>query len=104
MKSKVMYVGAGAGLVAFAIYGLLPGSFLGGIMGLNIAGFFFGQPVESEILPRLIVAVSMMAGVMVAGLMFLAGGLTAGWLIGSITDTFFRIQKKAAHKERPGDL
>ena len=32
---KLAYIGAGCGLVLFAIFGLLPGSFLGGVMGLN---------------------------------------------------------------------
>jgi hypothetical protein len=36
---KTAYIGAGAGLVLFALFGLMPGSLLGGAMGLNIAGW-----------------------------------------------------------------
>ena len=46
IAKKGLYVGAGAGLVLFAIIGLLPGSFIGGVVGLNIAGSIFGYPVR----------------------------------------------------------
>ncbi|GBE00075.1 hypothetical protein BMS3Abin07_02121 [bacterium BMS3Abin07] len=86
MKEKFIYIGTGAGLVLFAIYGLLPGSFLGGIMGLNLSGLLFGYPVTSSLMPRIIVAVSMLLGVMVSGLVFIIAGSTLGWLLGSIVD------------------
>ena len=34
LAKKMAYMGAGCGLVLFAVFGLLPGSFLGGVMGL----------------------------------------------------------------------
>ena len=43
---KTAYIGAGAGLVLFALFGLLPGSLLGGAMGINIAGWLFGLPLQ----------------------------------------------------------
>ncbi|MBS1125621.1 MAG: hypothetical protein H6Q98_559 [Nitrospirae bacterium] len=45
IAKKGAYIGAGAGLVLFAIFGLLPGSLLGGAMGINIAGWMFGLPL-----------------------------------------------------------
>ena len=51
---KLAYMGAGCGVVLFAVFGLLPGSFLGGVMGLNIAGILFGTPVGAGLLPRMI--------------------------------------------------
>ena len=68
---KLMYMGAGCGVVLFGVFGLLPGSFLGGVMGLNIAGTLFGVPLASGVLSRLIVAASMVIGVMVSGIMFI---------------------------------
>ena len=85
-KKKLAYMGAGSGLVLFAVFGLLPGSFLGGVMGLNIAGIMFGTPVGAGLLPRLIVAGSMVAGVMVSGLMFIMASTTLGWLSGTVAD------------------
>ena len=79
-------MGAGAGVVLFAVFGLLPGSFLGGVMGLNLAGSLLGTPVASGILSRLIVAASMILGVMVAGIMFITASATLGWLIGTVVD------------------
>ena len=87
MARKMAYIGAGAGLVLFAIAGLLPGSFLGGVVGLNIAGSLFGMPVGSSILPRLIVGVSMLLGVLVSAIIFIAGASIIGWLIGYVVDS-----------------
>ena len=83
---SLTYIGAGAGVVLFAVFGLLPGSFLGGVMGLNLAGSLLGTPVASGILARLIVASSMVLGVMVAGIMFITAASTLGWLIGTVVD------------------
>lgn len=87
MAKKMAYIGAGAGLVLFAIVGLLPGSFLGGVVGLNIAGSLFGMPVGSAILPRLIVGISMLLGVLVSAIIFIAGSSVIGWLIGYVIDS-----------------
>lgn len=86
-SKKMMYIGAGCGVVLFAVFGLLPGSFLGGVMGLNLAGMLLGMPVTSSLLSRLIVAASMVLGVMVSGIMFITASSLAGWLIGTIADT-----------------
>jgi hypothetical protein len=83
---KGLYVGVGAGLVLFALVGLLPGSFIGGVIGLNIAGSIFGLPVTASLLPRMIVAVSMLLGVLLAGVAFVVGGALAGWLTGYVID------------------
>ncbi len=82
IANKAALVGAGVGVALFALFGLLPGSFLGGVMGLNIAGLLFGHPVSSAVLPRLIVALGMLLGVMVAGAVFVVAGSAAGWLVG----------------------
>ena len=46
LSRKTAYIGAGAGLVLFAIFGLLPGSLLGGAAGIKFAGMLFGLPLE----------------------------------------------------------
>jgi hypothetical protein len=80
---KGLYIGVGAGLVLFALVGFLPGSFIGGVVGLNVAGSIFGLPVTASVLPRIIVGASMVLGVMFAGVVFVAGGAMAGWLTGN---------------------
>jgi hypothetical protein len=100
-SKKLTYMGAGCGVVLFAIFGLLPGSFLGGVMGLNIAGSLLGVPVTAGIASRLIVAASMVTGVMVSGIMFITASSLVGWLIGTVVDGL-RAEKKemvtAGHK------
>jgi hypothetical protein len=96
---KLAYIGAGCGVVLFAVFGLLPGSFLGGVMGLNIAGLFFGIPVSAGLLPRMIVAASMVIGVMVSGTMFIMASTTLGWLIGTVVDAIKTGKKELATVE-----
>jgi hypothetical protein len=86
LRNKLLYSGAGGGLVCFAIFGLLPGSFLGGVMGLNIAGSILGYPVAAGIAARMIVTLSMLIGIMASGLVFTVGGALAGWLVGAAAD------------------
>ena len=83
-SKKMTLVGAGCGVVLFAVFGLLPGSFLGGVMGLNLAGMLLGMPVASGVLSRLIVAACMVIGVMVSGIMFITASSVAGWLVGTV--------------------
>jgi len=85
-SKKMTYIGAGCGVVLFAIFGLLPGSFLGGVMGLNFAGMLLGVPVTSGVLSRLIVGASMVLGVMVSGIMFITASTLTGWLLGTVAD------------------
>ncbi|MDA8214938.1 MAG: hypothetical protein M0Z64_06650 [Nitrospiraceae bacterium] len=84
---KGLYIGAGGGLILFAILGLLPGSFIGGVIGLNIAGSIFGNPLGTALLPRMIVGASMVLGILVAGVVFVASASIVGWLLGSAIDT-----------------
>lgn len=82
LARKTTYIGAGAGLVLFALFGLMPGSLLGGAMGVNIAGWLFGLPLHPGLLSRVIVLVSMLVGVLVSGIMIVTVTSTIGWLVG----------------------
>jgi hypothetical protein len=84
---KTAYIGAGAGLVLFALFGLMPGSLLGGAMGINIAGWFFGLPLHPGIISRVIVLVSMLIGVLVSGIVIVMATSTLGWLIGKALES-----------------
>jgi hypothetical protein len=82
-KSKqAAYAGAGAGLVLFGLFGLLPGSLIGGAMGISAAGMLFGLPLEPGLLSRMIVLGSMLLGVMVSGIMITTASSSIGWLVG----------------------
>ena len=84
---KTAYIGAGAGLVLFALFGLLPGSLLGGAMGINIAGWFFGLPLQPGLVSRVIVLASMLIGVLVAGIVMVTATSTVGWLVGKVLES-----------------
>ena len=86
MSKKGLYIGTGAGIAIFTISGLLPGSFIGGAIGISIATKLFGSPLGISLLSKVIVAVSMLLGVITAGVLFLIGASSLGWLIGSLID------------------
>jgi hypothetical protein len=97
IAKKGAYIGAGAGLVLFAIFGLLPGSLLGGAMGINVAGWFFGLPLQPGLISRAIVLVSMLMGVLVSGITIVTAASTVGWLVGKLVSGS-ETQEVAAHK------
>jgi len=95
---KTAYIGAGAGLVLFALFGLLPGSLLGGAMGINVAGWLFGLPLQPGLLSRLIVLASMLIGVLVSGIVIVTASSTVGWLVGRVLESGVRQQEEAKAK------
>ncbi len=91
MKTKniahtALYIGAGAGILVFALAGLLPSVFIGGVIGLKIATFLFGAPLGVALLPRIIVGAFMVLGITVAATVFTIGGSLLGWLFGTVVD------------------
>ncbi len=96
---KAALIGAGAGLILFVVIGLLYGAVIGGIAGLNIAGGLFGFPVNSAVLPRLIVGISMILGIFIAGIFFVGGMTIIGWLIGHVIDALKAEKVKATSEE-----
>jgi small-conductance mechanosensitive channel len=86
LSRKAAYIGAGSGLVLFAIFGLLPGSLLGGAAGIKLAGLLFTLPLEPGIVSRMIVLASMLVGVVVSGITIVTATSTTGWLLGRVID------------------
>ena len=86
ISRQASYIGAGSGLVLFAIFGLLPGSLIGGAAGIKFAGMLFGLPLDPGIISRAIVLTSMLAGVLVAGIAIVTAASAAGWLLGRAID------------------
>ena len=94
---KTAYLGAGAGLVLFVMFGLMPGSLLGGSMGINIAGWIFGLPLEPGLISRVIVLISMLVGVMVSGIVIVTATSTIGLLVGKILEPTRASSEEEAH-------
>lgn len=72
-----------AGLI-FLILGILPGSVLGGSLGLRVSGALFGLPVNSELVPRMIVLVSMIAGLLLSAFSVMFLSSVAGRIVGCL--------------------
>lgn len=84
---KGLYIGVGAGLVLFVLAGLLPGSVIGGVIGLKVIEAVTGGPLGGEIIPRIILAVSMITGVMISAVVCIMGPGLVGWSIGYVIDS-----------------
>jgi len=87
IAKKGLYVGIGAGLVLFVLAGLMPGSLIGGVIGLRIINAVTGGPLGSELIPRVVVGVSMLAGIIASALICIMGPGVVGWAIGSLIDS-----------------
>jgi hypothetical protein len=81
---KGLYLGATAGLILFILIGLLPSSFVGGVLGLKIASYVLGTTVETALLSRAVVGIAMITGVLVTGFVFVVGTSLIGWGIANI--------------------
>ena len=99
LSRKSAYIGAGAGLVLFAIFGLLPGSILGGAAGIKFAGILFGLPLEPGMVSRAIVLASMLVGVLVSGIAIITATSTAGWLLGRVLDPSMSMAQDTAQEK-----
>ncbi len=99
LSNRLSFIGAGTGITLFAIFGLLPGAFFGGVLGLNTANLLFGSPLMPTLMPRVIIAVGMLIGVMVTGLMFTVGGASLGWLAGKATEVLLRQAGRPVEEE-----
>jgi hypothetical protein len=97
ISKKMTYIGAGSGLVSFALFGLLPGSILGGAAGIKIAGVLFGLPLESDLLARIIVLSSMLGGVLAAGIAIVTAMSAAGWLLGRAAEIVMSAETSRQH-------
>lgn len=86
IAKKGLYAGTGAGLILFVLAGLLPGSLIGGMIGLKVAGLIFGTPLKGLVIARVIVAVSMILGVLGAAAIFIVGSSIVGWSVGVALD------------------
>ena len=99
---KTTYLGAGVGLALFALFGLLPGSLLGGAMGINIAGWFFGLPLQPGLIARIIVLASMLIGVLVAGIVIVTATSAVGWLAGKMLESAVHAKEGVKEEAKAG--
>ncbi len=85
--NKGLYAGTGTGLILFLLVGMFPGSLIGGAAGLLLTKLILGTPVEPTLIPRIIMVVSMITGIISAAALFIVGTSVLGWSIGAAIDT-----------------
>jgi len=99
IAKKCGLIGAGAGVCLYAVFGLLQGAAIGGAAGLGIAKYVFGSGtlalMANELLPRIVVAASMLAGVLVSCVAFVVSGGVAGALCGLAIGTLANTSEEA---------
>ncbi len=81
---KFGLVGAGVGLTLFALVGLLQGSMIGGAIGLGVVNSVLGGPAGTTLLSRVVVGASMLAGIIVTGIVFIGVFAVAAWAAGYV--------------------
>jgi len=84
ITNKGIVTGAIIGIILFAVIGLLPSSFIGGVIGLKIASYLLGMPAGTELLSRTVVGLTMVFGIAVTGFIFVVGASMIGWLFGHL--------------------
>ncbi len=82
MSKKGLYIGTGIGLILFVLVGFLSGSLIGGMAGLKLTQLILGAPVEATLVSRVVVAASMIVGVLVSAVLFIGGMAVLGWTAG----------------------
>lgn len=101
MAKRGLYIGTGAGIVLFALAGLLPGSLVGGVIGLKVVEAVFGSPLGTAILPRMILAVSMVTGVLVSAMVFVLGSGMIGYSMGFVMEAIKSGQRAEVEAPQP---
>lgn len=79
---RLALVGGGTALGLYAVFGFLQGAAIGGAAGVGLVNYLFGQStmalMADELLPRVMIAASMLAGVVVSLVTFVVAGSVAG--------------------------
>jgi len=80
-------VGAAVGLIAFLIFGIMPGFFFGSYGSLLVMSHLMGGvPVEPSMLVRAVVAVGILMGVVCIASVSIVTGAIAGTAIGYLIE------------------
>jgi hypothetical protein len=97
ITDKTTYMGAGAGITLFVVFGIVPGIFLGWALGVTIANMLFGSLPNADTFISFGAWGGMLLGITVGGAVFLMASSALGWLVGAI------LRKSGFEKCRPSD-
>lgn len=81
-------IGGGTAIGFYAVFGFLQGAAIGGAAGVGLVNYLFGTStlalMANEILPRVLIAASMLAGVLMSCMVFTVAGSFAGAAAGFV--------------------
>jgi hypothetical protein len=104
IAKKMALIGAGIGLALFALFGLLQGSVIGGAIGIDIVNSIYSTAQAPTLLARAIIGASMLAGVIVSGVVFVVGSSSvlaaAGYIVGYLTEPRAALENVQGSKTR----
>ena len=94
-------IGAIAGTILFAVFGLIPGAYLGSYAALAVLAATTGGPVEPTLIMRTLIVVGALLGVGVGAVVGIVGGALSGTALGYLADAVFG-HKKSEEAEKEG--
>lgn len=87
-------IGALAGIIAFLVFGLIPGAYLGSYAAIASLAMMTGGPVEPTLIMRTLIVVGALMGVGVSAIVGIIGGALSGTALGFVAEALFG-EKKA---------
>jgi hypothetical protein len=94
---RLATAGAGFGLAIFAVFGLQPGAYIGGMLGVNAVGLIWGTPVLPTLAARAAVTGGMLLSVLATGTLFTLSGASIGWLAGQAANMSLSLTRTLKH-------
>lgn len=82
-------IGSLAGVIAFVVFGLIPGAYLGSYAALAVLATLTGGPVEPTLIMRTLIVVGALAGVGVSAIVSIIGGALSGTALGYVAEALF---------------
>jgi hypothetical protein len=79
-------IGAAVGVVAFLIFGIIPGFFFGSYGSLIVISHLMGGPVEPTLLVRAVMAVGILLGIVCVASVSIVSGAILGTGIGYLAE------------------
>jgi len=92
-------IGAVTGIILFAVFGLVPGAYLGSYAAIAALAAMTGGPVEPTLIMRMLIVVGALVGIGVSALVGIVGGALAGTGLGYVADAVFGHKKAEDIKE-----
>ena len=92
-------VGAALGVIAFLVFGIMPGFYFGSYGTLVLLNHLFGGPLQATVLVRIATAAGILVGIVCVASVSIVVGAVLGTVIGYVTEAITGAAKKKAPAE-----